>query len=503
MAKSTVAICGLARSIAGILPRTIARIEQTGSMFHDYRVFLVENDSCDSTPQQLASWADRNHRVSITSFNQQLKHYPSSRDRLRTRQMAHLRNNYLRSVQSTNVDFVIVLDTDLEVGWSYDGIASTFAHDDWDVVGSNSIAYRSYLDINGKTKRMPIYYDAWAFRDPGTHSFDNGFTRSPFPRSDVWVPCRSCFGGLAIYSARALANVHYGGDDCEHVVLHEQMISRGCDKIFVNPHQITVYNEETPTVTCIAHVGDVGRPEQRLAINDFVRQTYAYRELLLIDSSTKHSIICLDANAEINELATALHFPDCSTFQLRDKAVESSAGSLVCEWDLRVRHHPERLQEQIKYLNISYADACVIDGTLLYLPNSREVFWIAHRAAARRRPFNVDLQLHSFMAYRHVAARSDYINKTYADVTDATLVWGCEEIAITTLHFGGGWGGGWTTMQVSQARSDAIDKQITYKGVSGRFLLDNKDHLLPILNGYELPSGTRVMGHDGFAFATA
>jgi len=415
--------------------------------------------------------------------------------------MARLRNCYLRSAQSSNVDFVIVLDTDLEMGWSYDGIASTFSHDDWDVVGSNSIVYRSYVGIDGVTKRMPIYYDSWAFRDQKARSFDNGVTRSPFPRSDAWIPCRSCFGGLAIYSARALANVQYGGEDCEHVELHEQMISRGREKIYVNPHQVTVYNEESPTVTCIAHACQGGL-KQHLAILDFVRQTYPYRELLLINPGATRSIVRLDANAEVNESATALYFPDYSMFRLRDKAVEYSAGSLVCEWDLEVRHHPERLREQVKYLSISYTDACVIDGTLLYLPNSRELFWIAHRSAARRRPFSDDLRLHSFMAYRHIAARAEYIHETYADVTDAKLVLGCEEIAITTLNFGGGWGGGWTTMQVSPARSDAIDRQITYKAVSSRFLLDNKDHLLAILKEYDLPLATRVMGHDGFAFTT-
>lgn len=502
MNTSTVAICGLARSIAGILPRTIARIEHTGSMFRDYRVFLVENDSCDSTPQQLASWATRNHRVSITSFNQRLRHYPRTMDPSRTRQMAQLRNLYLCSVQSINVDFAIFLDTDLEVGWSYDGIASTFAHDDWDVVGSNSIVYRSYIDCNGTTKRMPIYYDGWAFRDENAKSFDNGVTRSPFPPSNMWVRCRSCFGGLAVYSARALANVQYGGEDCEHVVLHEQMIACGRGKIFVNPHQITVYNEATPTVTCIATVGEAG-PLQNLAIKDFSRQTYPYRELLLVNPGAGHSIVRFDANTGSNDLATPLHFPGYSMLQLRDKAVEYAVGSLVCGWNLGSRHHPQRLLEQVKYLNISYADACVIDGTLLYLPNSREVFWLAHKAVARRWPSNGDLRLHSFMAYRHVAARSAYTNEAGTDVTDAALLLGCEEIVVATPRFGGGWGGGWTTMQVSHAKSAAISQQISYKAVSSRFLLDNKDNLLTILREYELPLGTKVMGYDGLAFTMA
>ena len=500
MSKSTVVICGLARSIAGILPRTIARIERTGSMFRNYTVFLVENDSNDTTAQQLVSWANRNRHVIIRSFNNNLKHYPSTKHRLRTSQLARLRNYYLRYLQSVRTDFAIILDTDLEVGWSYDGIASTFGNDDWDVVGSNSIIYRSYVDIDGVTKRMPIYYDAWAFRDDKGNSFDNGATRSPFPKSKAWVPCRSCFGGLAIYSARALADVQYGGEDCEHVVLHEQMRARGRDKIFVNPCQITVYNEETPKVTCIA-TADEQHPGRGLAITDFFRQTYANRELLLISPGAKlHSIVRCNSSGNEDDVAPALDYSEYLAPELRDKAVEFATGSLICLWNLQARHHPKRLEEQLKYINLSFAGACVIDGTLLYLLDSSEIFWIAHTNASSRQSAKIDLQLQSFMAYRHVAARSKHIYDTYSVMNDGALVLGCEEIAFTTLHVGGGCGGAWTTMQVSPTRSRTIEDLIIYKAMSSQFLIDNKAQLETILRGYEIQGPIRIMGHDGFAF---
>src|SRR6478735_8854341 len=60
MADSRVVLCGLARNVAEVLPRTRARLEQTGQMFGDYRIFLYENDSEDSTAGQLANWSATN-----------------------------------------------------------------------------------------------------------------------------------------------------------------------------------------------------------------------------------------------------------------------------------------------------------------------------------------------------------------------------------------------------------------------------------------------------------
>src|SRR3569832_512122 len=66
MSSSTAVISGLARNVAGILPRTIARIKQIGAMFANYRVVLYENDSHDDTPRLLSDWAARNPRVHVT-----------------------------------------------------------------------------------------------------------------------------------------------------------------------------------------------------------------------------------------------------------------------------------------------------------------------------------------------------------------------------------------------------------------------------------------------------
>jgi hypothetical protein len=40
------------------------------------------------------------------------------------------------------------------------------------------------------------------------------------------------------------SGVRYGGDDCEHVVLHRQLRDRGFDRQFLNPSQIVLYSLE-------------------------------------------------------------------------------------------------------------------------------------------------------------------------------------------------------------------------------------------------------------------
>ena len=56
-AKAKVAFVGLARDIAGILPASIGRIQQTARHFADWRAFVVENDSTDGTKDILRQWA--------------------------------------------------------------------------------------------------------------------------------------------------------------------------------------------------------------------------------------------------------------------------------------------------------------------------------------------------------------------------------------------------------------------------------------------------------------
>lgn len=243
MRESKVVLCGLARDVERHLEPVIARIERLGDCFADYAVAVYESDSRDGTAARLQRWRRENARVAVLSEVLRAPVWPQSVSEARMLHMAACRNRCLELAGDTcsGADFVIVLDMDLPQGFSYQGLASTFGHADWDVVGSNSILFAPAVD-------MPLgrreFFDAWAFR---TDAYPDASTLREvnelrFERGEPLVPVRSCFGGLCVYRAPVFfCGERYGGGDCEHVVFNERLRGRGYDRQFLNPSQIVLY----------------------------------------------------------------------------------------------------------------------------------------------------------------------------------------------------------------------------------------------------------------------
>ncbi len=241
LARSTGVIVGLARNVEPHLPRTIAGIEALGALFADYRVVIYENDSTDSTRELLMDWAARRSQVDVTCERHGDPVNPTARCLQRTERMARYRNACLDIVRKkyAGFDYVIVVDTDLTVGWSLNGVANTFGHDNWDFVGSNGlIFYRRHWNPN-----LPLQYDAWAFRldekfTPLTTREVNGMR---WQRGEPLVPVTCSFGGLGVYRMPAFLAGEYAGDDIEHVAHQIRARAAGFRRVFLNPSQITVY----------------------------------------------------------------------------------------------------------------------------------------------------------------------------------------------------------------------------------------------------------------------
>ena len=233
---------GLARDVEPILPATIARLQHSATFCRDYRVVVYENDSKDRTKALLESWQSSDPKVHVISevrrdpVNQQIRCLD------RATRMAYYRNRcraYLLE-HFPEFDNVIVLDTDLRGGWSYDGLAHTFSLDGtWDFVGSNGIMFKPYKG----NAAYPMQFDVWAWRWLGSYTPCAAFKINPrvWPRGSKLEPLNSCFGGLGVYTVDALTNSSYDGSDCEHVPLHKKMRANGRGRIYMNPSQITVY----------------------------------------------------------------------------------------------------------------------------------------------------------------------------------------------------------------------------------------------------------------------
>jgi hypothetical protein len=244
MRRSTVVIAGLARSIASILPATMLRMELLGKTFVDYQILIYENDSNDETPAMLRKWASSNHRVHVVSETLGAPTSHPIRCSNRADRMAHYRSqcqNRIRE-QFGSANYVILVDMDLEGGWSPDGVASTFGEEHWDFVGSNGIVFRR----RGWQVNAIAQYDAWAYRED--LDFKPLSTKQVntliYRRGQPLVPLPSCFGGLGIYRMEAYLAGAYRGGDIEHVSFHRSMREKGFDQTFLNPSQLVIYGRK-------------------------------------------------------------------------------------------------------------------------------------------------------------------------------------------------------------------------------------------------------------------
>ena len=247
MREQRVVIAGLARDIESILPLTVARIECLGTLFGDYRVVIYENDSADQTAALLQRWAQDNHRVSCLSERRADPVNRPIRCLHRAARMAYYRSRCQDHIAANLADFdqVILLDTDLEGGWSLDGVANTYGHTGWDFVGAYGVIFRRV----GLSPNRLAHYDAWAYRQ------DQAFTPLTtkqvnamlFQRGEPLQKVSSCFGGLGVYTMAAYLAGRYDGTDVEHVTFHRELHRRGFRRTFLNPSQIVLYGRKHRT----------------------------------------------------------------------------------------------------------------------------------------------------------------------------------------------------------------------------------------------------------------
>jgi hypothetical protein len=244
MQQTSAVLVGLARNVAPILPATMLRMELLGETFADYRIVLFENDSTDQTIPLLSAWSHANPKVEILSESLGAPVSRPIRCANRADRMAFYRQKCQAHIRQHHSDhpFVIVIDTDVEGGWSPDGVASTFGHDGWDFVGSNGLIYRrSGWDANATAQ-----YDAWAYRENEDYrSLATSYVnRLQHRRGEPLVPLPSCFGGMGIYRMAAYLAGEYRGQDIEHVSFHRTLRHQGFARTYLNPSQIVLYGRK-------------------------------------------------------------------------------------------------------------------------------------------------------------------------------------------------------------------------------------------------------------------
>jgi glycosyltransferase involved in cell wall biosynthesis len=259
--QSTVAIVGICRSIGQILDHSVARMYKTASLFSDYRFIIYENDSSDSTSQRLKAYADQDDRFILLQETLGEKQFKSVREYDRASYLSSLRNKYLDHLkQLDRINYVIVIDLDLEGGWSYDGILNSLSYTDlgWSAMTANCIYYvkntvsvkREGEVVDNQCEIDRLFYDTWAYREDGDERIgpESDIGQLKFERGEHPMKVFSNFGGLGVYNYSDIIQCEYGAirhDDetvtCDHPFLHKQMRDLGCN-IYLNPSMISLYS---------------------------------------------------------------------------------------------------------------------------------------------------------------------------------------------------------------------------------------------------------------------
>lgn len=250
-----ISFIGLARDCEKTVRVNLQIIDILGTFFKSSDVLILENDSIDSTRDQIKMWSESSqHKVTLPNFKGL-----SNTLKKRTERLAYLRNYALDYISSelSDIDYVAVLDLDGMIArniqdFSFEGFFDNFSFNDvWDAVFPSPTSY---------------YYDIWAFRHPFICPHDyrviskeapailgmerivalSALSRQIVTRSlNGWLEVDSAFGGMGIYKRHALDNVRYiglnseGDEICEHVSLHSGMKDKGL-RLFINPKFATL-----------------------------------------------------------------------------------------------------------------------------------------------------------------------------------------------------------------------------------------------------------------------
>lgn len=245
LANKKVLALSIIRNISNEYRYTLKVLKDLLSYCHtDSHVCIYENDSIDLTPnlvQEHIVKYDGYQNFHIVSESLNTPYLPLSKSKVRTENLANARNKCLAFGHSIlpNPDFYLVIDLDF-LNLSIHGILNSFG---W--LGLNpsisGICGNSYIDFSSSNREVFQNYDSfafrlnyWDYREPIWFAYFN------LPIGSPPIPVNSGFGGSCIYRYGYYGGL-YGGEDCEHVVLHKNLKEKLQNfSLYYNPSQIMI-----------------------------------------------------------------------------------------------------------------------------------------------------------------------------------------------------------------------------------------------------------------------
>jgi glycosyltransferase involved in cell wall biosynthesis len=122
---------------------------------------------------------------------------------------------------------------------------------------------------------------------------------------------------------------------------------------------------DLPKVSCVMVTAN-RKALCRRAVLCFARQTYANRELVVVDDGEQDLADVLSALGDRVIYRKIPRSADNVLGRLRNIALEIATGAAIAQWDDDDWYHPDRLAKQMATLAQGY-DACCLSGTLMHL----------------------------------------------------------------------------------------------------------------------------------------
>lgn len=236
-------ILSIVRNIQDKYKYSLKQIKNLLKYFHpESAVCIYENDSIDNSPDLIKkhiSDYDEYNRFYLFSEELGTPNLPLSKSTIRTTNLANARNKCWDLGQRLlpDANFVLVIDLDF-LDMSINGILNSFG---WFYSNPSisAICGNSYIDMSSKAKSSFHNYDSFAFRI--NHWSYHEFLWFPYfnlPIGSVPIAVNSGFGGACIYRKNFYDGL-YGGQDCEHVILHKKLTEKYTNfSLYYNPSQI-------------------------------------------------------------------------------------------------------------------------------------------------------------------------------------------------------------------------------------------------------------------------
>jgi hypothetical protein len=264
----TVAITGCARDIESDISRSLLNLKKVASLFKKSCFIFAENDSVDSTLEQL-------EKFKAITPNTQLIVYKDldQQEEYRTHRLAFLRNQLINTVHTKypDTDYIIMADLDRILRYiSINQIRKCFDLE-WDMIAASSIPYYDIWALRSNkntTQFLPIDFDCAAMIESENRAYTpkyrlkwlNKYLKTRQHKRSVYkwikrykiklsgeqlIPVNSAFNGLAIYKTNKTIGCLYNGkilsddkilkEQCEHVQFHQDMRVKHNASLFINP----------------------------------------------------------------------------------------------------------------------------------------------------------------------------------------------------------------------------------------------------------------------------